>query len=339
MSATGNVTNISAPLLWQAEPWTRVSQQIVEGRLPHALLLTGPEDIGKSRFALALARRLLCRQPAEGLNCGHCHACELSGSGSHGDFLWLEPEEKSRVIKIDAIRRLVDFTNRTAGFGTFKVAVLSPAENMNTNAANALLKSLEEPSSGTYLILVSHRPHGLPATIRSRCQLLRLGLPDATQAITWLRQRGVEPGRCEQLLQLAAGRPLLAERLQQEAGMPRLAAIREALQELLSGSSEHAEKLLARSLDDEPVEHALRHLEDGLQAALRQLDGGALASPTGRAGFRLLDELLRIRRAVQGGSNPNRQVLLDALLAQIQGELGGGGLGAKILSERGGDVP
>ncbi|MCP5186541.1 MAG: hypothetical protein H6991_02120 [Pseudomonadales bacterium] len=106
----------------------------------------------------------------DGLNCGHCHACDLSGSGNNGDLLWLAPEGKSRVIKIDAVRALVDFTNRTAGFGLRKVAVLCPAENMNASAANALLKSLEEPSAETYLIpgeppsprAAGHRPLPLP---------------------------------------------------------------------------------------------------------------------------------------------------------------------------------
>ncbi|MCP5166646.1 MAG: DNA polymerase III subunit delta' [Pseudomonadales bacterium] len=330
--------NVTAPLPWQATAWERVLQQLEGGKLPHALLLSGPEYGGKSRFALALARLLLCKAPVDGLNCGHCHACDLSGSGNNGDLLWLAPEGKSRVIKIDAVRALVDFTNRTAGFGLRKVAVLCPAENMNASAANALLKSLEEPSAETYLILVSHRPHGLPATVRSRCQMLRLGVPETAHALAWLQQFIPDRGRCEELLTLAGGRPLLAETLQREEGATRLLQLRQALQALLAGHPAGAEAV-SKAVGGEPLEFALAQLAETLQASIRGLEAQALTAPAGRAAFRLLDEINRIRGAVAGGSNPNPQVLLEALLARMQRELGDRGVGAKILRDKQGVAP
>ena len=153
MDLTG-LPETSAPLPWQGEAWARFNQQLADGSLPHALLLAGVANSGKSRLALALARLLLCQSPSGGLNCGKCHACELSANGSHGDLRWLQPEEKSRVIKIDQVRETVNFATKTANFGANKVVVIAPADVMNTNAANALLKSLEEPSAGTFLILV-----------------------------------------------------------------------------------------------------------------------------------------------------------------------------------------
>lgn len=319
--------SISAPLPWQARAWAQLSKQFEGGTLPHALLLTGPEDTGKSRLALALARLLLCSKPEAGLNCGRCHACALSGSGNHGDFRWLQPEGKGRIIKIEAIRSLVEFTNRTAGFGRCKVVVLAPAETMNTSAANALLKSLEEPAAGTYLILVSHRPHGLPATVRSRCQSLRLGMPEREQALQWL-QHCVGDG-IEQLLEIAGGRPLLAERLYREEGARQLILTRQILQALLEGAEVPTGEL-ATLLEELPLEQALGQLAEGLQAALRQRDSAALAAPSGRALFQLLDDLLRLRRALDAGSNPNSRLLLDALLTRLRRELGEGGHGAKI---------
>lgn len=338
MSTVDAGRNVTAPLPWQAPVWERVLQQLESGKLPHALLVSGPEYGGKSRFALALARLLLCKAPVDGLNCGHCHACELSGSGNHGDLLWLAPEGKSRVIKIDAVRALVDFTNRTAGFGLRKVAVLCPAENMNASAANALLKSLEEPSAETYLILVSHRPHGLPATVRSRCQMLRMGVPATAQALAWLQQLIPDQERCEQLLKLAGGRPLLAEQLEREEGATGLLHLRQALQALLEGHAAGAEAV-NRALGDEPLEFALAQLAETLQASMLGLDEQTLTAPAGRAAFLLLDEIVRIRRAVDGGSNPNRQVVLDALLARMQRELGGRGVGAKIPRDMQGVAP
>ncbi len=95
---------VSPPLPWQSDAWQRFNEQLTQGRLPHALLLLGVAHTGVDRLALALARMLLCQSPSGGLNCGQCHACELSATGAHGDFLWLQPEEKSRVIKIDQVR-------------------------------------------------------------------------------------------------------------------------------------------------------------------------------------------------------------------------------------------
>ncbi|MCB1853705.1 MAG: DNA polymerase III subunit delta' [Halieaceae bacterium] len=338
MTDSATADNICAPLPWQMPAWEHLLQQLEQGRLPHALLLCGATHIGKARFALALARLLLCEAPHDGLNCGRCHACQLSGSGNHGDLRWLAPEDKSRVIKVDAIRALVEFSNRTAGFGLRKVAVLCPAESMNASAANALLKSLEEPSAETYLVLVSHRPHGLPATIRSRCQAVRMAPPDSGQALAWLRQRVADPRRSEQLLQLAAGRPLLAQKLEQEQGVERLLDIRRVLCGLLD-TSPAAVAEAGRVLDEEPLDFALAQLADLLQRVLRGIDQDMLRAPAGRAIFLLLDEILHIRRAVAGGSNPNGRLLLDALVQRVQRELGSRGLGANIYPAEQGAVP
>ena len=157
---------VSVPLPWHQHEWSELGSAMRADKLPHALLFVGGRDTGKQHLALALARLLLCTQPQNGFNCGKCHPCELSAGGSNGDFLWLAPQEKSRGIKIDQIRELVKFTTKTASFGKCKVAVLTPAESMNLNAFNALLKSLEEPASDTHIILLCHRLSGVPATIR-----------------------------------------------------------------------------------------------------------------------------------------------------------------------------
>lgn len=329
MSGAERPGAVSAVLPWQDEAWGQLGRQFQAGQLPHALLLAGPEHSGKSRLALALARLLLCARPINGLNCGQCHACELTASGNHGDFRWLEPEDRSRVIKIEQVRQLLEFTQRTAAFGQRKVAVLCPAESMTVNAANSLLKCLEEPTPETYLLLVCHRLQGLPPTIRSRCQMLRLALPARQPSLAWLDGTTGDRTESEQLLELADGRPLLAARLHDSEDRDRLFAVRLALQELLTGGHPRLAQLAALLAEDD-LDRVLPQLATSLQRELRRLEPSRLATPQGRAAFGLLDEITATQRAVHGGANPNRQLLIESLLGKVQRKLGPDGSGGSI---------
>ncbi|MEH6589646.1 MAG: DNA polymerase III subunit delta' [Halioglobus sp.] len=310
----------SVPLPWQSETWQRLYEQFEQQRLPHALLLTGVQHTGKSRLAMALARLLLCETPVAGHNCGQCHPCELSQAGSHGDFKWLEPEGKSRAIKVDQIREIVEFSGKTAGFGVRKVVVLAPAEAMNPNAANALLKSLEEPPANTYIILVCHRPQALPATVRSRCQRFPLPSPPETQSVEWLTQLTGDQASSEQLLSLAQGRPMLAASYYTAGDSEVAAAVPRALDALMAGSATVPD--VSAVLAKLPVDDAVGQLGQWLQQLLRKDGETRQLGVRSRAFFSLLDEVHRLAAVLGAGSNPNPKLLLDSLLARFGRELG-----------------
>jgi DNA polymerase-3 subunit delta' len=198
-------------LPWQDQAWSRLQQVLAAGRLPHGLLLTGMAGVGKAEFAAHLAHALVCSAPtADGDPCGQCRNCQLAMAGNHPDIHWYQPEEPGKAIKVDAIRELAQSSVLTAGGSGRSVYIVEPADAMNAAAANALLKTLEEPAGGAVLILASASPDRLPATIRSRCQQLALTPPAADVAAAWLSERGVAPARARRLLDLFGGAPLRA---------------------------------------------------------------------------------------------------------------------------------
>src|SRR5215213_1849838 len=206
---------------WHAEVFSRLAA--AKDSLPHALLLHGPRGTGKLIFARALAQALLCENPGPAaLACERCSACVWFEGGTHPDYRQVEPAttegedgeqgEKKASIAVDQIRILPDFVNVSSHRGGAKVIVVHPAEALNVNAANALLKSLEEPPPRTYFVLVANRPHQLLPTIKSRCQQVSLPAPDSAAAAAWLAGQGVQ----EPALALAhmGDAPLLALELE-----------------------------------------------------------------------------------------------------------------------------
>jgi DNA polymerase-3 subunit delta' len=178
------------PYPWQQLLWQHFIGQYEQSRLPHALLLTGQKGIGKWHYANVIADFLLCVSPKSNLACGQCRSCQLNLVGNHPDKSLIIPEDGAKLIKVDQIRHLSSRISNTAQQGGRKLIILGPVEQLNSNAANALLKNLEEPSSDTFFILYSHVFSGVIATIRSRCQLLSLPTPDPHIVIKWLEDQG-----------------------------------------------------------------------------------------------------------------------------------------------------
>lgn len=204
------------PYGWQQEVWSRLTTLAENARLPHALMLSGPAGIGKQRLAQAFSARLLCHSPVAQKACGVCKSCHLLAAGTHPDLMWLAPEtdakteKTAKFIKVDQVRELVDFAEKSAQLGGYRVVVIQPAHLLNVQAANALLKTLEEPGSHTLIMLLTSQALSLPATIRSRCQQIALDVPATAEALAWLTPQLRDEGLAGLLLGLAQGAPLAA---------------------------------------------------------------------------------------------------------------------------------
>jgi DNA polymerase-3 subunit delta' len=180
--------------------------------LPHALLLKGRSGTGKLDFAMHFSRSLLCESPLEsGQACGTCPACTWFSNSLHPDFRMIEPEgegSSAHRIAIDQIRAFSDFIGKTTHRNGYKIVLIHPAEAMNQNAGNALLKTLEEPQGKSIFILVTSKPSRLLPTILSRCQSIAMPSPSLLESEAWLEAEGIHES--EKFLAESGNAPLVA---------------------------------------------------------------------------------------------------------------------------------
>ncbi len=202
---------------WQKETWNQLIKRAKGKSIPHAILLTGPMGNGKFHFARSFAKYLLCSNlNDQDLACGVCQSCYWFDNNSHPDLNEVLPTGKSETIKVDQIRELCSHLSLTSHSGGFQIGLIYPVEKMNLNAANSLLKSLEEPTGNSIYILVSHEPGQLPATIRSRCQQLTMLAPEPGLGAHWMEQQGIENSAAISDLLAITSAPLAALKLHQQ---------------------------------------------------------------------------------------------------------------------------
>mgnify|MGYP001764965543 CR=1 FL=1 len=229
-------------LPWQESVYNSLVGGFTAGKLGHAQLIIGPAKLGKHDLAERLAKRLLCQAPDGGPSaCGRCLSCQRFASGTHGDFrsITLEVNEKTGKLRteitVDQIRAFNDWLSLTSQLGNAQVAIIRNAHELNTNAANALLKTLEEPLENRYVIMVTDKPYRLPITIHSRCQRVDLNIPDAGTGLQWLTNQGVTPKDAKLALDLANGNPGIAKELLDTGGLALFAKVREQLLACMKG--------------------------------------------------------------------------------------------------------
>ncbi|NYT71761.1 DNA polymerase III subunit delta' [Halomonas sp. QX-2] len=313
---------------WHQATWQHLTRLADGRRMPHALLIHGAHGVGKQQLAEALIARTLCASPADQA-CGRCHSCAMLASGYHPDLLRVSPEEGKRQIRIDPIREVNRFVSQTAQQGGYRVIVVSPAEAMNVAAANALLKSLEEPGDKTLFILLSDVPSRMLATIRSRCQQWSLPSVAFEACHGWLIEQLGSADEAYFWWQVAGGLPLLAVELAAPEERALRHQIHDSFEQLVRGAEPVSEAArLDRQAIDAILWYGIAWLEDlirlglsGEAAVLHNPDLEPLyrqAVKNGRVQdwFRLLDYAREQRRLLAVGANPNPQLVLEAWLVR-----------------------
>lgn len=325
---------------WQTENWHQATRYLKDNRLAHAILLSGPESIGKLEFCLAFIQRLNCANPTlDDHACGECKDCHLFAARTHPEIRMLNVDEdveqdkkssnKVEQIKIDDIREINQFMTLSRQQGDYKIVCLNYAETMNNNAANALLKTLEEPPQNSIIFLITHRADALLPTIKSRCQTWKFNLPDDEQSLSWLNQQQ-KKDHWPALLKVAGNRPLLAQELDASGLGENRADYYKDLGHFLSGktkvtkvSVKHQDEQLERLVswqqawcadlirchyEKEPVTLENPDIRRSLHSLVGRVDLHSL--------FKFMDKLIELRRF---SSAPlNKRLFIEDMLIRCQ---------------------
>ena len=304
-------------LFWLAPQIAALQQARAHGRFPHALLIQDAPGGGGAQLALLAAQTLLCS--AGKPPCGHCQSCLRVAAQSHPDLWLVGPEEDSRQIKVDQVRALSETLALTGHGAAGSVAIINPADMLNANSANALLKTLEEPRPGVLLILVTVVAARLPATILSRCLRMRIQLPGTAECAAWLRQQRGE-GNWEAVLDVLGNAPLHA-----------LAADPAQILRLRAETQAQLEGAIAGTIDIPPAaerwaqrdgfELRLLCAENWVTRRMTELHTGAHLPETNssmniRSLIRLMDALYELRRLAT--TTINKGLAVEQLLWQLR---------------------
>lgn len=326
-----------APQPWLERTWQQASEAMAQARLPHGLLIAGPERLGKRALAERLVQALLCPKAGAAGACGQCRACAMfqaryqrdpvetrpdetpahpAGHPGHPDARYVgfvlnekaSPKRMYQELVIEQIRELSAWLVLSPQLAGPKVALIEPAHALTHAAANALLKTLEEPVPGRYLVLVTDQPQRLPATIRSRCQRLDVKPPPRAEALAWLAQVGHAGAAAAAALDANHGHPGRARHDLEHGGLALRQEIARDLLALASGK-ERVAPAAQRWCDD--------RLAQRLHFAAETVRDWSVALAGGDAARQSLPPNLDRRRLADWFDEANRsQALLRTTLRQ-----------------------
>ena len=320
--------SFSEPVVPQSLPWQRplIDKLLTlqgDQKLPHAIIIDIQSSVDSRDFAWELVSALLCQTDTDDKPCGQCQACRLMKANNYPDFTFItlgqneKTQKLNKDIKIDQIRRLIHHLSLTDSLSAGKYAVIYPAEKMNLAAANSLLKTLEEPSSGVTLILLTHHIGRLPVTIRSRCQQWTLSNPTPEQARNWLISQSMKANRVDDYLKLTHGDAQYAALLEQQDFVQQQSVFEKQLEDYVN------DRLSAAVLATHLKTQALSSLRLLLKNKLRALVAQCLQSTLSSSDKQRLAALLNLQRHAQHvlqveENNLNLQLQLEDVLISMK---------------------
>jgi len=323
MTAEGSTTVAPG---WMDAEMAALRTAYQSNHLSHGLLIHEAPGAGGNWLAKWIASLVMC-QKVQQAPCGSCPGCHRVATSQHPDLLVLQPEEESTQIKIEQIRALSEELGLTAHQGNYKVAVITPADSLNRFAANALLKTLEEPPARTLLMLVVTQPSRLPATILSRCQKVRIRAPARQEAVSWLQAtRG--PANWDAVLDTLGEAPMLAAEVDPKAIMDIGSEVRRALDDAVAGGGDPVTTADRWARSDLPLR--LRCIENWLTDQIRAHSGSdglftklgagahpARAKPVLNMGylFELMDGVRELKSSLDAPIN--KGLALEAVLRRF----------------------
>lgn len=325
---------------WNETVWNELIKRYHGSGLPHASLLLGNEGTGRRPLAFKLAKFLLCQAQDKKTakhddSCNQCQSCKLMDAGSHPDYFICDQEAKGKQIKVDAVRSLNDFLSKTPQISASQVVQVYPLEAMNQNASNALLKTLEEPSGESYLLLIAERLGTVLPTIRSRTQRINLHPPKTQDALAWLSQRltRTSPDDLALALRQCAGGPLKAEQWLREGQLAQDTHYITVMQQWLAGQQQlqDASKALSKYELQDTINWwaglTLDIMKLGMGADTTQISHpqqgewiGQLAATVSKLKLLTLQQKLQeiAGRLAAGQGNYNASLLIESLLLDWQ---------------------
>lgn len=316
--------NLDCP--WLTEHMAALSSSRAANRAPHALLIHESPGAGGEWLAFWAARLFLCT--ADNKPCGVCTACKNTSESRHADLIVVQPTEESKQIRIEQVRDICAELALTSHQGGYKIGIISPADTMNRFAANALLKTLEEPSRNTLLILVASQPSRLPATIMSRCQRINIRPPDRAQSIEWLK-KAKGAGDWGAVLDVIGDAPLAAMDLDPGEVAKLNAEVRQTLVDAMNGRADPV--AVAERWSRSEVALRLMCIENWLTERMRpraaptpdsvELRPGAHLPARDsvlnmRASFGLLDRVRELKASLDAPIN--RSLALESVLRELR---------------------
>ncbi len=329
-------------LPWQRNEFERILRQEANGKLSHALLVSGQAFLGKFPFALSIASGILCEgsddqsRDIPGAACGECAGCHLVAAGTHPDFRVLKPED-SKLIKIEQIREVIGWIGQAAQRSGKKVVIVHPADQMTHQSANALLKCLEEPAGNSLIMLVTSHPGRLLPTIRSRCQLVEFHIPPKEVAINWLQeQQGTDATRdAEILLAIAGGAPLAVVNRFDEAFLERRGVVVISMVDLVCGkkNAQQVSELLSKAGAADAIDcmydiliDCLKYISSNELKFIRNKDMASVIEEICArydldALFELSESLKVARQELTSSSNPDPVLLIESVVISLKSHL------------------